>query len=71
MPYLIGKYEGNGKQLENKSAFGPKFDEADVAKASVLKIWGSSFNDPGADWCRYELLDQDGNVFESRTVSGY
>ena len=71
MAYIIGEHKDGDKIAKNGGSFGPQFEDADVAKASVLKIWGSSFTDPDGDWCRFDLLDQDGKCFKSRTIAGY
>ena len=47
------------------------FSEDELARAASCQVIHSSFNDPGADWNRYDLYDQEGNLFASRTVEGF
>lgn len=55
----------------SRPPFGPGFGEAAVEKAEALEVHGSSFSDPGPDFCEFRLLDADGEVIATRRVGGY
>ena len=40
-------------------------------KVSSVVVTGSSFSDPGDDWCEYTLVDEAGDVLASRRIQGY
>lgn len=71
MPYLYETHEGEQIAKVNSSLCGPQFEEEAVASAAKMEVWGSSFNDPGPDWCRFDLLDAKGVKIVSRTTPGY
>jgi hypothetical protein len=50
------------------------FDEEEQVanrRGVTIKVVASSFNDPGEDWCRYELYDEDDKLIRSVTQPGY
>lgn len=71
--YKVNEYVGEDltKMATARPPFGPGFQPEEVAKASKMEVWGTSFTDPGGDYCEFKLLDADGNVIGSRTVGGY
>ncbi len=74
MPYVIE--EVKGAKLKDAAMlpvpFGPGFDAATVAKADRLVITGSSFSDPGPDYCLFELFKgEDKQPVATRRVGGY
>tara|TARA_Y100000310_G_scaffold230562_1_gene233002 strand:- start:45 stop:269 length:225 start_codon:yes stop_codon:yes gene_type:complete len=74
MPYDGDRIEGNEAVREHLSrGFGvPKnFTEEELARAVACQVVHSSFADPGADWNRWDLIDEDGTVFASRELPGY
>lgn len=71
MPYLYETHEGEEIAKVNRSFCGPQFDDANVEKAVKLEVWGSSCNDPGPDWCRFDLIDSEGERITTRTTPGY
>lgn len=56
--YLMEKVEGEEAVIRRGTAskpFGPGFVRAEVAGSDRLEIWGSSFNDPGPDFCEFRF----------------
>jgi hypothetical protein len=51
--------------------FGPGLPDSVVSRIEKLEVVGSSFNDPGADWCELGAYDADGKLITSRRVMGY
>ena len=51
--------------------FGPKFSEKLAGEATVMLIYGSSFKEPGKDYCRFVLRDRQGNDMAVRQIEGY
>jgi hypothetical protein len=48
------------------------FSEEELAQRGVtIKVVASTFDDPGEDWCRYELYDKDDTLIRSVTQPGY
>ncbi len=76
--YLVSKVEakvsGIGKLITDATAkppFGPGFLVSDLGKAEVLETWGTSFSDPGPDYCEFKLLDANGEVLKTKRVGGF
>jgi len=71
MPYLFETQTGKTKirdKLENYCK--GQFTEDEIQGAEKLEIWGSSFNDPGEDWCEYRLFFPGGKQKAIR-IPGY
>ena len=51
--------------------FGPAFTEEEANQAAFYEVWGSSFNDPGPDFCEFKLLDKDKNIIKTKRIAGY
>jgi hypothetical protein len=73
MPHLIKASTGDEARKEARTPrpFGPGFPDIVVGRIQKLEIVGSSFNDPGADWCEFRAYDADGKLITSRRVMGY
>ena len=50
--------------------FGPGFSPEQIAQATTLEIWHSSFKDPGPDWTEFRLL-ANGRQLASQKQVGY
>lgn len=70
MPYMIQKCEG--QEAKTKAAerppLGPGVEDPRIAS---LEMWGSSFTDPGEDWCEFRLYDANGIELGKRRLRGY
>lgn len=51
--------------------FGPGFSQDTVEKTATLEVWGSSFKDPGEDWCEFRAFDENGNEIDKQRLGGY
>ena len=71
MPNLYETHEGPQIAKVNGGFCGPQFDAETLSKGVKLEVWGSSFNDPGPDWCRFDLIDGEGTRIASHTEPGY
>lgn len=73
MPYLIEKYDGDAarKVAAESAPFGPGFAPGVVAQVARVELWGSSFTDPGADWCEHRAFDAQGARIGARRRAGY
>ena len=74
MPHLIEKHEEQEsaqRAAKTGTPFGPGFPVEIVEKTVRLEVWGSSFKDPGDDWCEFRAFDADGNKVGERRVVGY
>lgn len=73
MPYKISDWEGEKARTEAAAPapFGPAFTPEVVAKTTRLELWGSSFTDPGADWCEHRAFDASGALLDKRRRAGY
>jgi len=76
--YLVSKVEakvsGIGKLITDATArppFGPGFLVSDLREAETLEAHGTSFGDPGPDYCEFRLLDADGKVLKVKRVGGF
>jgi hypothetical protein len=59
------------REATSRPPFGPGFSEEELEGAEVLEVHGSSFSDPGPDYCEFRLLDAKGEVLKTRQVGGY
>ena len=59
MPYIIETTTDTDRMLKPRPS-GPGFSPDEALAASRMEIWGSSFSDPGDDWCEYRLLTPQG-----------
>ena len=50
--------------------FGVHFSDEEVEHADRCELWGSSFSDPGGDFCEYRLMKEDRVIARRRTI-GY
>jgi hypothetical protein len=48
----------------------PKFTLDEVKEAERLEVWGSSFNDPGDDFCEFRVIKNNETILTKR-VDGY
>jgi hypothetical protein len=76
--HLVSKVEvkvsGIEKLIADATArppFGPGFLVSDLERAEALECHGTSFSDPGPDYCEFRLLDADGEVLKVKRVGGY
>jgi hypothetical protein len=58
------------KEAAEGQPFGPGFDHALASKADRMEVWGSSFVDPGPDFCEYRLFEK-GVRIATKRVDGY
>jgi hypothetical protein len=73
MPHLIKASTGEKARKEARTPrpFGPGLPDSVVRRTEKLEVVGSSFDDPGADWCEFRAYDADGKLIASRRVMGY
>ena len=73
MPHLISEASGDlaRQQLRQARPFGPGLSEKEAAPAEHLRVIGSSFNDPGEDWCEFQWFDPEWRPLGSQRIGGY
>lgn len=73
MPYPMGMVMGNlmRKMAVDRPPFGPGFTENELECAKIMEIEGSSFSDPGPDYCDFILKDAEGKELARKRVDGY
>jgi hypothetical protein len=59
------------RQATTKPPFGPGFSADEVARATKMESWGSSFSDPGDDFCLFKLFDSAGTLLGERRTEGF
>jgi hypothetical protein len=71
MPHLIETITDK-KEIKRKLDIFCKgeFTEEEIERAERLDIMGSSFSDPGEDWCEYRLIFSEEEV-KAKRVAGY
>jgi hypothetical protein len=55
--------------LETNRLF-PKFPDYLIEKATKMELWGSSFKDPGPDFCEFRLFEGE-ELIGTKVVQGY
>jgi len=72
MPYVMEKYEGPAAKTkaENDGWLEPNMRDV-REKVERLELLGSSFSDPGADFCEWIAYDENGAILSTRTINGY
>jgi hypothetical protein len=73
MPHLIKVNTGEKARKEARMPrpLGPGLPDNVVSRVEKLEVVGSSFDDPGADWCEFRAYDADGELITCRRVMGY
>ena len=51
--------------------FGPGFRDEGVSRTETIEVWGSSFDDPGPDFCEFRALDAAGGEIARTRIGGY
>ena len=71
--HLIESRDGERARTAAKDRvpFGPGFPDAVTARTERLEVWGSSFNDPGHDFCLFRAFDAAGQMVAERRIAGY
>ena len=59
------------RSATSRPPFGPGFSEEELEGATALEVYGTSFSDPGPDYCEFKLLDAKGNVLLTKVVGGF
>ena len=54
----------------NLNPFGPKFPKDLIEKSDRMEFWGSSFSDPGPDYCKFYLF-KDEEIIAMKRTEGY
>jgi hypothetical protein len=69
--YLVSKHEGEeaAKRAADK-LLGPGVPEDLAKQVDRLELWGTSFDDPGEDYCEWRLYSGD-KLLATRYVPGY
>lgn len=70
MPHKVSETKSK-TEMTSPAPFGPGFSEAKAEQAERMEVWGSSFSDPGPDYCEFRLFDSEGRQIGSRVVDGY
>ena len=64
--------EGARTLLRVRRPMGAGVDEPDVLdQVRRVEVWGSSFQDPGPDWCEYRCFNEENQLFHVVKVDGY
>jgi hypothetical protein len=71
--HLIEAHDGDAavRVASERIPFGAGFPTEIAEKTKKLEVHGSSFNDPGPDFCLYRAFDADGQMIGERQVNGY
>jgi hypothetical protein len=71
--YIVDSFTGpKAKEVAiSPPPFGPGFDGKRVEKIDSLTIMGTSFNDPGPDYCVFIACDNQFNVIAAKRIEGY
>lgn len=51
--------------------FGPGFRDDVVSRVETVEVWGTSFDDPGQDFCEFRALDAAGSEIGRIRIGGY
>lgn len=54
-----------------RSPYGPGFSQEEAQTIHTLEVHGSSFNDPGPDYCEFRAINAQGQPFPPRRITGY
>lgn len=71
MPHIIETFQGPPARQKALEAppFGPGFATNEAIER--LELWGSSFSDPGDDWCEWRSFNAKGEKLISQRTPGY
>jgi hypothetical protein len=68
--YMISKHTGD-EAREKAASHWPGFDAETVTKTEHLEVWGTSFSDPGPDYCQFRAFDKNHKQVGVKNVDGY
>ena len=68
--YLIERVTEK-QAMQQPAPFGPGVPGDVAARTDRVEVWGSSFDDNGADFCEFRLFDAQGNLIAVNRVAGY
>ena len=54
-----------------RSPYGPGFSQEEAQTIHTLEVLGSSFTDPGPDYCEFRAINAQGQAFPLRRITGY
>ena len=71
--HLEQKCTGNdARELAASSPpFGPGFGTDVASRTETIEVWGSSFGDPGSDFCEFRAFDAGGGEIARTRIGGY
>ena len=51
--------------------FGGGFTKEQAAQATRMELWGSDWNEPAPDYCKFRLFDEKNTMIGEKYVLGY
>jgi len=71
VPHIIETFQG--PKARQKALEAPPFGPGLATNEAIdrLELWGSSFSDPGGDWCEWRAFNYRGEKLISQRTSGY
>jgi hypothetical protein len=71
--YIVDSFTGaKAKEVAIAAPpFGAGFDSKRVENIDSLTVMGTSFNDPGPDYCVFIACDNQFNVIAQKKIKGY
>jgi hypothetical protein len=72
--YLVRTVTNRVQLLEEgvlPTGLGPEFSQEQIQPAVKMEVWGTSFTDPGPDFCLFHLFDANGVTIATKKVEGY
>jgi len=72
VPHTIEHLEGEAAlELLTRSHCKVPVDDLNFDDIAAVAVIGSSFSDPGPDWCEYQVLNHRGEVIRKHRIAGY
>lgn len=71
--HLVTQFKGeNARTMARLPApGGPGLTPAESEKVERIEVWGSSFTDPGPDYCEFRMMDVAGKVLSTHRMEGF
>ena len=71
--HLVREEKGDAARelAASRPPFGPGFGPDVASRTETIGVWGSSFGDPGPDYCEFRAMDASGREIARVRLGGY
>lgn len=71
MTFVLSKDIKEKELMMEQPPFGPGFTKQEVLLAETMDIVATDLNEPGPDYAMFILRNKEGDIINSKKISGY